>query len=108
MNHANDVQAFAKIPEQFGFCIEYTDTLANLRNYYPDFIARLNNEEHWIIETKGREDIEVKQKDNATINWCKNASELTETQWKYLKVPQKIFEELNPYTIAELLTVISH
>jgi type III restriction enzyme len=108
LNHANEVVAFAKIPEQFGFCIEYTDTIANLRNYYPDFVARLNNEEHWIIETKGREDIEVKQKDNAAINWCKNASELTDTQWKYLKVSQRVFEELNPETFSELLTVISH
>lgn len=108
LNHANEVVAFAKIPEQFGFCIEYTDTLANLRNYYPDFVARLNNGEHWIIETKGREDIEVKQKDNAAINWCKNASELTETQWEYLKVSQRVFEELNPETFAELLSVISH
>jgi len=27
------------LPEQFGFCIQYTDTVTNIRNYFPDFIA---------------------------------------------------------------------
>jgi len=34
----------------------------------------------------------VKLKDAAAINWCSNASQLTGTEWKYLKVPQKEFE----------------
>lgn len=105
LNDADDVSAFSKIPEQFGFCIEYTDTLANLRNYYPDFVARLQNNEHWIIETKGREDIEVKLKDKAAINWCSNATELTKVKWNYLKVPQKQFEHLNPSSFSDLLSI---
>jgi type III restriction enzyme len=32
LEKAEDVKAFAKLPEQFGFCIQYTDTLANIRN----------------------------------------------------------------------------
>jgi len=108
LNHAEDVEAFSKIPEQFGFCIEYTDTLANLRNYYPDFVVKLSNDEHWIVETKGREDIEVKQKDSAAINWCENASLLTSTKWKYLKVPQKVFEELHPSEFSELLSIFNN
>ncbi|MEP7268474.1 MAG: hypothetical protein ABI844_12675, partial [Saprospiraceae bacterium] len=53
------------VPERFGFCIQYTDTQANIRNYFPDFIALHEDGSRWIIETKGREDIEVKLKDNA-------------------------------------------
>ena len=99
---AEDIKAFAKLPEQFGFCIQYTDTLANIRNYFPDFIA-IADDTNWIIETKGREDIEVRLKDNAAISWCKTASELTKENWKYLKVGQKEFEQLHPDTFEELL-----
>ena len=106
IDKADDIKAFAKLPEQFGFCIQYSDTLANIRNYFPDFIAIASDNTNWIIETKGREDIEVKLKDNAAINWCKTASELTKENWKYLKVPQKEFEDLRPSSFEELLTVI--
>jgi len=44
------------------------DTLANIRNYFPDYIAITENGTNWIIETKGREDIEVKLRDTAAIN----------------------------------------
>ena len=101
-----DVKSFAKLPEQFGFCIQYTDTLANIRNYFPDFIALLKDGSRWIIETKGREDIEVRLKDNAAIHWCNTATDLSNTEWKYLKVLQKDFEGLRPDSFSELLVGI--
>jgi len=107
LDKTDDVKTFAKLPEQFGFCIQYTDTLANIRNYFPDFIAITDDKTNWIIETKGREDIEVRMKDNAAINWCKNASELTGTTWAYIKVPQKEFEQLHPETFEELIAAIN-
>lgn len=102
LDKADDLDAFVKLPEMFGFCIQYTDSLANIRNYYPDFIVRLKDGTHWIIETKGREDIEVAMKDNAAQNWCATATELTGVQWNYLKVLQKEFEALRPVGFEEL------
>jgi len=102
LDKAEDLEAFAKLPEQFGFCIQYTDSLANIRNYYPDFIARLADGSHWVIETKGREDIEVAMKDNAAQNWCETATELTDVNWSYIKVLQKDFEGLRPGDFEEL------
>jgi len=107
LDSSEDVAAYAKLPEQFGFCIEYTDTLVNLRNYYPDFALRLNDGSHWLVETKGREDTDVKRKDEAAVNWCENATALTKTNWKYLKVPQKEFEKLQPSGFGELCQAIS-
>lgn len=106
LDKSEDIKVFAKLPEQFGFCIQYTDTIANIRNYFPDFIAITSDNTNWIIETKGREDIEVKLKDSAAINWCKVATELTGESWHYLKVPQKEFEQLHPDTFEELLAAI--
>jgi type III restriction enzyme len=107
MEKAEDIKAFAKLPEQFGFCIQYTDTLANIRNYFPDFIAISEDNTNWIIETKGREDIEVKLKDNAAINWCRIATELTNDKWQYIKVPQKEFEQLHPDSFEELIAAVN-
>ena len=40
LESAKDVVAFSKLPQQFGFSIEYTDNNANLRYYYPDFVVK--------------------------------------------------------------------
>ncbi len=103
---SKDVAAFAKLPAQFGFCIQYTDTLANIRHYYPDFVVKLTDNKHWLIETKGREDIEVKLKDQAAKNWCENATLLTGISWNYLKILQKDYENLHPLNFKEMLTAL--
>jgi len=108
LDHSEDVTAFAKLTEQFGFCIEYTDKLANIRHYYPDFVVKLSNNEHWIVETKGREDIEVALKDDAARNWCDNATQLTSTVWKYLKVLQTDYEKLHPEEFNDLLVAVNN
>ncbi|MBX5443934.1 MAG: hypothetical protein IRZ30_02050, partial [Sphaerobacter sp.] len=102
LDETEDVAAFAKLPEQFGFSIEYTDGSANLRYYYPDFVARLTDGEHWLIETKGVETPEVTFKDQAARLWCENATALTGTRWRYMKVRQEEFERLRPSGFAEL------
>jgi type III restriction enzyme len=74
----------------------------NLRSYYPDFVARDSEGQHWLIETKGMESAEVSQKDAAAANWCENASMLTGVSWRYRKIPQKGFEILQPRRFADL------
>lgn len=103
LENAADVQSFAKLPEQFGFAVEYTDTNNNLRYYEPDFVVVTTNDSHFLVETKGREDVDVANKDRAAILWCDNATQLTETQWQYIKVPQKEYEKLQPDEFADLI-----
>ena len=74
----------------------------NLRSYYPDFVALDDAGQHWLIETKGMESAEVSQKDSAAENWCENATNLTSAKWRYVKVPQKGFEVLQPRRLADL------
>ncbi|MHB8413756.1 MAG: restriction endonuclease [Candidatus Acidiferrales bacterium] len=102
LDNAKDVKAFAKLLRAFGFTIEYTDTATNLRNYEPDFVAIDKAGTHWLLETKGQESVEVLRKDLAASRWCENASELSMTTWKYIKVPQKEFQTLQPVRLADL------
>ena len=102
LDNADDISAFAKLPQPFGFSIDYVDFGMNLRSYYPDFVALDSAGQHWLIETKGMESAEVSQKDAAAANWCENASALTKIPWRYVKVPQKGFEVLQPKHFADL------
>ncbi len=102
LQDAPDVAAFAKLPSQFGFTIDYTDSAASLRYYEPDFVSILSDGEYRLIETKGREDTDVVHKDRAARLWCENASHLTGKAWRYLKVLQVPFEKLQPTQFADL------
>src|SRR5207237_782879 len=102
LQSAHDVAKFSKLPARFGFAIEYTDAVANLRYYEPDFVSVLGNNDHYLIETKGREDPDVPRKDQAAKLWCEYATELTGTKWEYLKIPQKDFNRLQPSDFSDL------
>ncbi len=102
LDNATDVRAFSKLPRAFGFAIEYTDAAMNLRNYEPDFVAVDSAGTHWLLESKGQETIDVLRKDAAAARWCENAMRLTGTEWKYVKVPQKEFQTLQPSRLADL------
>lgn len=103
LEDAEDVESFAKLPPQFGFAIEYTDSVASLRYYQPDFALVLFDGSHKLVETKGREDPDVPHKDRAARLWCENATRLTGVPWSYLKVPQSGFDRLEPNLFADLL-----
>jgi type III restriction enzyme len=105
LDMAPDVAAMCKVPDSFGFVIEYTDSASNLRNYYPDFVAVAHDGVHWLIETKGAETEEVTFKDRAAGLWCENATALTGVQWRYLKVKQKDFKQLQPDSLSDLVVL---
>jgi type III restriction enzyme len=103
LQDATDVQAFAKLPQRFGFAIEYTDNATNLRYYEPDFVAVGYDDSHYLIETKGREDIDVAHKDRAALIWCESATLLTGTAWRYVKVPQAEFGKLQAGELTDVV-----
>src|SRR3989441_8356329 len=96
LDNSADVEAFAKLPQAFGFSIDYTDSAMNLKSYYPDFVAVDEAGARWLFETKGQETAEVVRKDIAAVLWCENATKLAHSAWSYLKVPQKDFGALQP------------
>jgi type III restriction enzyme len=103
LQDAKDVSSFAKLPKRFGFTIEYTDSATNLRYYEPDFVAVDLDGVHYVIETKGQENIDVAHKDRAATIWCENATLLTETTWLYFKVPQIEFNKLQPAVLSDVV-----
>lgn len=107
LEKADDVERFAKLPQQFGFTIEYTDAVGNLRYYEPDFVAVTSHGSHQLVETKGLEDVNVRNKNRAAHLWCENASTLTGTPWSYLIVRQSDYQSLQPTEFSDLAALIS-
>jgi len=72
---ANDVQSFFKNTEATAFRLEYQSAGGGIiRDYYPDFVLRTDEGTIWIVETKGREDIEDARKFDRLELWCSDAT----------------------------------
>lgn len=106
LDRAEDVDAFSKIVPKIGFFVEYRDSDGNLRLYYPDFVILTDNNECWIVETKGREDIDVKYKDQRIKSWCEDATKLTKSKWAFKRIDQEDFEKYRFKSIKELVSTL--
>ncbi|MFQ6071190.1 MAG: hypothetical protein ACE5KT_00605, partial [Methanosarcinales archaeon] len=89
-----------------GFFVEYKDSKDNLRLYYPDFVAIMDENERIILETKGREDIDVELKDKRMKQWCEDASRLTGCKWSFLRVDESEFEKYRFKSLKELISAL--
>jgi type III restriction enzyme len=107
LDKAPDVAAFGNVgnlPQPLG--LEYLDGETNLRLYEPDFVARDIAGRHWLLETKGREDLDVARKDARAEQWCADVTALTGATWRYKKIPQKEFERIKAHSLTELVSVL--
>ncbi len=73
-----DVESYAKNYLAVGFKLDYVKADGDISNYYPDFVVRRTGGEVWIVETKGREDLNDPGKWERLQQWCSDASALDE------------------------------
>jgi type III restriction enzyme len=113
----SDVIAYAKNTMGEGginFKIEYQAQDGNIREYYPDFFVKTGTNTFYILETKGREDLDDLLKIKRLVTWCKDInnaqSEYTYTpvyvkqeKWDDLKNNLKSFQDLiEIFKVSEL------
>jgi type III restriction enzyme len=105
---ATDVAAFSKNYLAIGFKVDYVKADGDLSNYTPDFIVRSADRTVWVIETKGREEIDVPQKMARLRQWCGDATAASTSDdgvvYRFIYVDQKSFEQHPPATLAALVT----
>jgi type III restriction enzyme len=106
---APDVQAFGKNYMAVGFKLDYVKANGELSTYTPDFIVRTTDGQVWIVETKGREELDVPQKMARLRQWCMDATEASKaedgTQYGFVYVDQQSFEQHKPSSFAGLVSV---
>jgi type III restriction enzyme len=104
LENASDVTAFAKNYLAVGFKLDYVRSDGDLSNYTPDFIVRTTDGKIWIVETKGREELDLPQKMARLKQWCADAVAAEENgqQYDFIFVDQISFNKHAPKTFASL------
>jgi type III restriction enzyme len=69
ISNSKFVKSFVK-NDHIGFAIMYNHQ-GVINRYFPDFIIRLNNDNHLILETKGQDTNRDKTKRSFLDEWCK-------------------------------------
>jgi type III restriction enzyme len=87
-NRFDDVVSFAK--NTFGeggvnFSIEYQKENGNIASFYPDFFIKTSINTFYILETKGREDLDDLRKIKRLATWCSDIN-TSQSQYKYTPV----------------------
>ena len=87
-NRFADVTAFAKNTMGQGgvnFKMEYQAENGNIREYYPDFFVKTSADTFFILETKGREDLDDIRKIKRLATWCKD-SNTAQSEYTYTPI----------------------
>ncbi|AMJ63185.1 DEAD/DEAH box helicase family protein [Bosea sp. PAMC 26642] len=89
-----DILSFAKNAQHTGFSIEYRTADGSISSYIPDFLVKRSDKEVWIVETKGREDVNDPEKWRRLKLWCADASATEDgVVYRALFVPEEEWEK---------------
>ncbi|MFC1632920.1 DEAD/DEAH box helicase family protein [Patescibacteria group bacterium] len=101
---ADDIISYAKNYIDIHFRIDYRNADGAIANYYPDFLVKVDPKTIYVIETKGREDLDDIEKIKRLEQWCKDATERQKKYaYKMLYVKQDEWEKYKPKSFKELV-----
>ena len=88
----------------YHFKLDYINADGDISNYYPDFLVKLTDGRVIVVETKGREDLDVPLKMQRLSQWCEDVSKATpDVTYDFVYVDQESFDVYTPQTFQQLL-----
>ena len=108
LEDCKDVEAYAKNYLAVGFKLDYVKADGDISNYYPDFVVRRAGGEIWLVETKGREDLNDPGKWERLKRWTADATALdTGKTYKALFVREEDWEQYKPHSFHDAIAAFT-
>lgn len=103
LENCEDIISYVKNYFGVHFKIDYKNVDGNISDYYPDFVVKKNENEMFIIETKGREDLDVPLKTQRLKQWCEDINKIqNKVKYDFIYVDEESFNKYNPSSFEEL------
>lgn len=94
LENCADIVSFAKNYQSLGFKIEYQGEDGNIHEFFPDFLIKQSERDVYIVETKGREDLDDVRKIKRLQVWCNDVNApQNERRYIPLYVKQEVWEK---------------
>lgn len=108
LDGCDDIVSFVKNYFAVSFRLDYRNKEGDISNYYPDFIVKRNEKEIWIVETKGREDVDDPLKIERLKQWCEDVNKISEkVKYNYLYIRQEEYEKYKAVNFSGLIKLFS-
>jgi type III restriction enzyme len=75
LDKCDDIISFAKNYFVIDFKLEYQNSKGEIAHYHPDFLVKTKQNELWVVETKGLEDVDVEPKRKRLQQWVEDVNE---------------------------------
>lgn len=103
LDGCSDVVSHAKNYINCNFRIDFINADGAPSNYYPDFFVKISEREVWLVETKGREDLDDPRKYERLKQWCEDTNRLsTDVVFDCVLVRQEDFDKYTFRTFKAL------
>jgi type III restriction enzyme len=104
LEECDDIVSYAKNYFAVHFKIDYKDADGNIKDYYPDFFVKVSEKDIYIVETKGREDLDDVEKIKRLYQWCDDINSVqNKVKFTALYVKQEDYEKYTPKSFEELV-----
>jgi len=104
LEDCDDVVFYAKNYLAVHFKLDYVNADGDISNYYPDFLVKLSPQRVVVVETKGREDLDVPLKMERLRQWCEDINRVqSDVDYDFVYVDQEGFEQYSPTSFRQLL-----
>jgi len=104
LENSADVVSFGKNYFAVSFKLDYVNSHGDISNYYPDFLVKLNDGRTVVVETKGREELDLPQKMQRLKQWCADVNGAqAQIRYDFVYVDEESFDTYKPKTFDSLL-----
>ncbi len=101
----SDIVSYAKNYLAVGFKLDYVKADGDIGNYYPDFLVKVSDKLVVIVETKGREDLDVPLKMQRLQQWCKDINRAqSDVRYDCVFVDEEGFNKYKPKSFRKLMS----
>jgi type III restriction enzyme len=103
LDECNDVVSFTKNYLAVHFKLDYVNADGDISNYYPDFLVKLPDSEIYVVEVKGREDLDVPLKMDRLRQWCEDINKAQAVvKYDFVYVDEEGFNKYKPTSFKDL------
>jgi hypothetical protein len=104
LDDCEEVVSFAKNYFAVNFRLDYVKSGGDISNYYPDFLVKLSDREVYIVETKGREELDLPLKMKRLRQWCDDInSAQAQVKYGFVYVDEESFMIYRPTSFRQLV-----
>ncbi len=105
LEKCGDIISYAKNYFAVGFRLDYVNARGDATHYFPDFLVKKSPGEIYIVETKGREELDVPRKMERLKQWCRDVNlAQSAVAFHFVYVDQNSFDQYRPQSLDALIT----